>query len=127
MNIKTEPDSVPDSLELELCVQKICWNCNYCNKVYASKSNLNVHIRTMHIAAKCAICGVIFPSISLWRKHHNDEHSNHAAQCRIQVDGIGQKSNEHSKIAQIEPRKLNEPVTSSKKMTKRDLEGEVFI
>lgn len=125
MNIKTEPESTPDSLEL--CVQKICWNCNYCNKVYASKSYRDSHISKMHIAVKCAICGVVFPSINLFRKHHNGEHSKHVKQSHDRDDVIGQKSSkEHSKITRNEPRKLNKTAALSMRMTESDKKGELF-
>lgn len=124
MNIKTEPEFSPDSLEL--CVQKICWNCIYCNKVYASKRNRDSHIRNMHTAAKCAICGVVFPSINLLRKHHNNEHSDCAERLHDRVDVIDRKSSgEYSKIVQNERRNLTRTAASSKRKTKSELEGEV--
>lgn len=83
MNIKTEAGSALNSVELN------CWNCEYCNKVYASKSNRDSHIKLLHMPVQCPTCGGVFSSISLFRKHHNSEHSNGAKKPTTPYHGIG--------------------------------------
>lgn len=74
-SIKSEIEIVsPDSSDL--FVQKYCLICNYCKNLYSSKSNLDEHIKRMHTPIECSICREIFPSINLYRRHHNNQHSN---------------------------------------------------
>lgn len=107
----------------ELSVQKVCWVCDYCNQMYASKYNRDLHIKQIHIATKCEICSVVFSSISLWRKHYNKEHSN-GVQSTARNEGIGQKLNEK----QDKSRKSTKMPASSKKKRKSDthIKGESF-
>lgn len=120
MNIKIETENVPDSTELP--VQKFCWDCKYCNKLYASKYNLDLHIERMHTVAKCAICGEVFLSISLLRKHHNEHHSNDVELLSAQNDG------KCSKTTPDKSRKLTKMPASSEKKKNRDtqIKGESF-
>lgn len=108
---------------LEVSVQRFCWDCNYCNKLYASKYSRDLHIKRMHTPAKCPICDVVFPSFNLYRKHYNMEHSN------ARNNGIDQKFNgKRSKIALDESIKLEETPALSKKRKNSDtqIKGESF-
>lgn len=98
MNIKTEFENVP----LELTVQKYCWKCDYCNKLYATKFSRDSHVKRIHTAIVCSLCIEVFTSMNLFIKHHNSQHSIDVKNLCTRPDDIVVNSNsnrEHPELS----------------------------
>lgn len=107
MNIKSEIEIVsPDPSNLH--IQEFCWDCEYCNKFYATKSYRDKHMKRMHTAATCSICLETFPSISLLRKHHNNQHSANVSTSPTCDDGIWTNQNQAKSVQNNRPDGINQ-------------------
>lgn len=91
MNIKREIEILPPDA-LDSCVQKFCWDCEYCKRFYSTKSYRDEHMKRMHTPVPCSTCLETFSSVSLLRKHYNNQHSKNANHSSTQDDGIEPKS-----------------------------------